>query len=95
MIECKSSRSDFTSDTKWPGYLGWGDRFFWAVNVDFPVDILPDHTGLIFADAFDGHIIRTGAEAKLPPARRRALMLKFARVAARRDFALRHLDIAP
>ena len=46
IVECKSSRADFTSDAKWDGYLEWADRFFWAVDADFPVELLPDDTGL-------------------------------------------------
>ncbi len=29
------------ADRKWQGYLDWCDRFFWAVDADFPVDLLP------------------------------------------------------
>ena len=53
VIECKSSRADFQSDTKWQGYLEWCDRYFWAVDVDFPTELLPPDTGLIIADAYD------------------------------------------
>ena len=49
VIECKSSRADFQTDHKWQGYLEWCDRFFWAVDVDFPTELLPDETGLIIA----------------------------------------------
>ena len=42
VIECKSSRADFASDGKWQGYLDWCDRYFWAVDVDLPTDLLPD-----------------------------------------------------
>ena len=84
VIECKSSRADFQSDHKWRGYLEWCDRFFWAVDGDFPTDLLPDETGLILADAYDGEIVRMGPEAKLPAARRKAMLQKFARTAAQR-----------
>ncbi|MDQ2091978.1 MmcB family DNA repair protein [Marimonas arenosa] len=84
VIECKSSRVDFTSDQKWDGYLEWCDRYFWAVDVDFPTELLPDDTGLIIADAYNAEIIRLGPEEKLAPARRKALTLRFARHAARR-----------
>ena len=40
IIECKSSRADFTMDKKWQGYLEWSDRYFWAVDGDFPVELL-------------------------------------------------------
>ncbi|KPP86691.1 MAG: hypothetical protein HLUCCO07_14260 [Rhodobacteraceae bacterium HLUCCO07] len=89
VIECKSSRVDFTSDRKWNGYLEWCDRYFWAVDVDFPTELLPDDTGLIIADAYSAELIRMGPEEKLPPARRKALTLRFARQAARRLQGLR------
>ena len=58
VVECKSSRADFTSDRKWTGYLDWCDRYFWAVDVAFPADLLPDGTGLMIADAYDAEIVR-------------------------------------
>ncbi|MBT9383466.1 MmcB family DNA repair protein [Pseudooceanicola sp. CBS1P-1] len=84
IVECKSSRADFTSDLKWQGYLEWGDRFFWAVDRDFPVELLPEDTGLIIADSWGGEILRMPAEQKLAGARRKSVTLKFARDAARR-----------
>ncbi len=84
VIECKSSRVDFTSDGKWDGYLEWCDRYFWAVDTGFPTELLPDDTGLIIADAYGAEIIRMSAESKLPGARRNALIRRFARHAARR-----------
>ncbi|MEM6696740.1 MAG: MmcB family DNA repair protein [Pseudomonadota bacterium] len=82
IIECKSSRADFTSDAKWQGYLEWCDRYFWAVDADFPTALLPDQTGLILADAYDAQIIRMGTETKLPAARRTALIRRFGRACA-------------
>ncbi|MDG3041915.1 MmcB family DNA repair protein [Roseicyclus marinus] len=89
VIECKSSRADFTSDAKWEGYLEWGDRYFWAVDEGFPTDLLPEGTGLIIADAYDAEILRMGPEVKLPPARRKAVTQRFARHAALRLQSLR------
>ena len=89
VIECKSSRADFTSDAKWAGYLEWGDRYFWAVDEAFPTELLPDGTGLIIADAYDAEILRMGPETKLPPARRKAVTQRFARHAALRLHSLR------
>ena len=89
VVECKSSRADFTSDGKWEGYLEWGDRYFWAVDEAFPTDLLPEGTGLIIADAYDAEILRMGPEVKLPPARRKAVTQRFARHAALRLQALR------
>lgn len=89
VIECKSSRIDFTSDAKWEGYLEWGDRYFWAVDEDFPTELLPDDTGLIIADRYYAEILRMGSEVKLAGARRKAVVQKFARAAALRLQALR------
>ncbi len=89
VVECKSCRADFTSDQKWKGYLDWCDRFFWAVDAEFPAELLPDETGLILADAYDAEIVRMAPEAKLAGARRKAVLQKFATHAARRLHALR------
>ncbi len=92
IIECKSCRADYQSDQKWRGYLEWCDRFFWAVDEDFPVELLPDQTGLIVADAYDAHILRMGPETRLAPARRKVMVQKFARHAAIRWHAARDPD---
>lgn len=89
VIECKSSRADFQSDHKWQGYLEWCDRFFWAVDGDFPTDLLPEDTGLILADAYDAEIVRMGPEDKLAAARRKVMVHKFARTCAMRLQGLR------
>lgn len=89
IVECKSSRADFQSDQKWQGYLDWCDRFFWAVDAEFPSEILPDDTGLMIADAYGGEILRMAPERKLAAARRKVLLQKFAATAARRLHLLR------
>lgn len=89
VIECKSSRADFQSDQKWHNYLEWCDRFFWAVDSDFPVDLLPDQSGLIIGDQYGAEILRMAPEDKLAPARRKVMIQKFARHAALRAHAAR------
>jgi hypothetical protein len=89
VIECKSGLADFRSDRKWQGYLGWCDRFFWAVDAGFPTERLPEETGLILADAYGAEIVRMGPEAPLAPARRKVMLQKFARHAALRLHSLR------
>ncbi|APZ51307.1 hypothetical protein Ga0080574_TMP973 [Salipiger abyssi] len=89
VVECKSSRADFLSDGKWQGYLDWCDRYFWAVDSEFPTELLPEGTGLIIADGYDAEILRMGPETKLAGARRNALIRRFAVHAARRLQALR------
>ncbi|MEM6887997.1 MAG: MmcB family DNA repair protein [Pseudomonadota bacterium] len=92
VVECKSSRADFQSDTKWRGYLDYCDRFFWAVGADFPTELLPDNTGLIVADGYGGEILRMGDETKLAHARRQATLRSFARAACLRLQRLRDPD---
>lgn len=89
VVECKSSRADFTSDTKWQGYLEWCDRYFWAVDEAFPTDLLPPGSGLILADGYGAEVMRMPPEHKLPAARRKKLTQMFARHAALRLQALR------
>ncbi len=84
IVECKSGRSDFATDRKWSGYLAWCDRFFWAVDAAFPVEILPEASGVILADGFGAEIERMPVEMPLAGARRKALTQRFARVAAGR-----------
>lgn len=92
VVECKSSRVDFTSDAKWDGYLEWCDRYFWAVDEAFPTELLPEETGLIIADAYGGEIIRMPNEDKLAAARRKALTHRFAMQAAKRLLDYRDPD---
>jgi len=95
VVECKSSRADFQCDAKWQGYLEWCDRYFWAVDSDFPAELLPAETGLILADAYDAEIVRMGPETRLPGARRKVLTQKFARHAALRWQAARDPAFSP
>lgn len=94
VVECKSGRADFAADRKWQGYLDWCDRFFWAVDGAFPVELLPEGSGLILADAYDAEILRMGPEAALSAARRKAVLRTFARVAAARLQGLRDPGMA-
>jgi hypothetical protein len=78
IVEIKVSRADLLGDGKWPDYLDYCDRFFWAVPQGFDLApfeseaLRPDVAGLIVADRYD------------------AATLDFARRAARR--LLGHLD---
>ncbi len=94
VVECKSCRADFAADRKWQGYLDWCDRFFWAVDGGFPVELLPAETGLILADDYDAEILRMPALATLAGARRKAVVQRFAFHAALRLQALRDPGLA-
>ena len=90
IVEIKVSRADLMGDGKWPDYLDYCDRFFWAVPSGFglaPFDtdpFQPAVSGLIVADRYDAAVIREAATRTLAPARRKAETLRFARRAARR-----------
>ena len=84
IIEIKSSVADFRADAKWPDYRAFCDRLLFAVPLDFPLDILPDDTGLMVADAFGAELLREAPVHPLAGATRKALTLRFARAAATR-----------
>lgn len=84
MIEIKSSIADFKSDNKWHEYMDYCDRLTFAVADDFPQELIPPQAGLIVADAFFGAVIREAPETRLVAARRKAVTLRFARLAAAR-----------
>jgi hypothetical protein len=84
IVEVKSGAADFRSDRKWQDYLAWCDRFFFAAGPHFPVEILPEAAGLLIADGYEAVLVREPAETPLATARRKALTLRFAHLAARR-----------
>ncbi len=94
IVEVKSSVADYRSDAKWQEYRDFCDRFFFAVPPDFPAEIIPDDCGLIIADTYDGAIVREAPDLKLNAARRKAVTLRFARMAAER-FSRMNLEISP
>jgi hypothetical protein len=84
IVETKSCLEDFAVDAKWPDYLEYCDRFFFAVSEDFPRERIPEHVGLIVVDGFGGAILRECPVRALAAARRKAVTLMFARLAAQR-----------
>jgi hypothetical protein len=82
IVEVKSSLEDFRTDLKWQEYGPYCDLFFFAVSPEFPQGVLPPLPGVIVADGFGGAVIRDAVKAPLAPARRKALTLAFARLAA-------------
>lgn len=86
IVEVKSSAADYLSDRKWTAYLDYCDLFAFAVGPSFPVALLPDEVGLMVTDGFEIHSLRppVAAPAPLAPARRRQLLIRFARVGADR-----------
>ena len=84
IFEIKSSVADFKSDSKWHEYKDYCDQFYFATHPQVPIEIFPESEGLVLADVHGCEIIRDASEAKLPPARRKAVTLGFARTAALR-----------
>ncbi|HET6942108.1 MAG TPA: MmcB family DNA repair protein [Sphingomicrobium sp.] len=89
IVEIKVAKPDLLGDSKWTDYLEYCDRFFWAVPPDLaPIcngeRFLPNDAGLIVADRYDAVLVREASHRPLPPARRKAELLRFARRAARR-----------
>ncbi|GAB4145098.1 MAG: MmcB family DNA repair protein [Sphingomonadales bacterium] len=90
LVEIKTNVQDWRGDRKWPSYLEFCDRFYFAVPPDFPRAPLaasiaqPQRTGLLIADEYGAALAREAALVKLNAARRRAETLRFARKAAAR-----------
>src|SRR5918997_4217496 len=59
IVEIKVSRADLLGDHKWPDYLDYCDRFYWAVPAGFELapfeepSFQPQCCGLIVADRYD------------------------------------------
>lgn len=84
VVEVKSGLADYRIDGKWPDYRDYCDGFLFAVAPEFPIEVLPEDVGLIIADAYGGHLMREPPRHPLSAARRKALTIAFARLAALR-----------
>jgi hypothetical protein len=84
VIEVKSSIADFRADNKWQEYVDFCDYFYFAVDAEFPRDLIPEDCGLIIADNFEAAIIRPAAQSPMNGNRRRTQTLRFARTGAQR-----------
>jgi hypothetical protein len=83
-IEVKSGLRDFQTDSKWPEYRDYADALYFAVDADFPAELLPGDPGLIVTCGLEAELVREAAAHPLAPARRRALLHRFAMLAAQR-----------
>ena len=88
IVEVKSSVDDYRVDRKWGEYAPFCEYFYFAVSPDFPRRVLAEGPGLIIADGFGGAVLADSPFAPLAPARRKALTLAFARLAAMRALAV-------
>ena len=94
IVEIKVARSDLLGDGKWPDYLEFCDRFYWALApeldrspLDSP-DYQPEACGVIIADGCDAEIIRPAPLHPLAAARRKKEVERLARTALRRHTGL-------
>lgn len=83
-VEIKSSVADFRADQKWPIYRDFADRLYFAVASGFPIALIPEDCGVMVADACGASVLREGQTTTLTARRRRAVTLRFARIAAAR-----------
>lgn len=91
-VEIKVALADLRGDSKWPEYLEYCEHFYFAIPPDFPDEHVPPSTGLIVADKYGGAIIRPATPASVHASRRKAVTLRFAKVAADRLASV--LDLA-
>jgi hypothetical protein len=84
IIEIKSSIEDFRTDGKWQDYCAHADHFYFATGPHVPPEIFPADAGLIVADPFGAEILRDSACERLPPARRKEMLIRIARAGALR-----------
>ena len=80
IVEIKSGVADFQADQKWPDYLPYCDRFYFAVAPDFPTDMLPETCGYWLADAYGAEVLREAGVQKLAAARRHVMLRRMARI---------------
>ena len=92
-IEVKSGIRDFLADEKWPDYRAFCDELYFAVDNDFPADLIPTSAGLIVACDREAELVRQAPAHILPAARRRALTHRFASLAAIRLAVLEHPSV--
>jgi hypothetical protein len=83
-VEIKVAIPDLKGDLKWPEYLEFCELFYFAIPPEFPDSLVPPETGLIVADRYGGAIVRPSPVAQLHASRRKAVTLRFAKVAAER-----------
>ena len=84
IVEVKSSVEDYRCDVKWAEYGPYCDAFYFAVAPEFPQDHLCQGVGLMVCDGFGGAVLIEPERTPLAPARRKALLLDFGRLAAMR-----------
>lgn len=90
LVEIKCARADLLGDRKWPDYLDYCDRFYWAICPEIDPALLeadaylPARCGLIVADGYEATMARPAAAVPLAAARRKVEVHRLAHMAMRR-----------
>ena len=90
LVEIKCSKADLLGDQKWPDYLAYCDKYYWAVPPELDASLLdgeaflPERAGVIIADGYGAEILRPAARHPLAPARRKLEVQRLAILAMRR-----------
>lgn len=84
IVEIKSSVEDLRADHKWHEYRAHCDRLFFAFTSEMNCGLFPSDTGLIVADAYGAYLHCEAPEHRLPAATRKAMIVAFGLLAARR-----------
>lgn len=88
IVEVKSCLNDFRTDQKWEEYRAHCDRLFFAVDCDFPQEVIPCDAGLMVVDEYGGAILREPVSHPLAAATRKVVMLRVARLSSSRLSAI-------
>ncbi len=88
IVEIKSSLADLRADSKWPDYRHHCDRLFFAAPPELGREIFPEEAGFIAADSYGAEILDEAPEHRLAAPTRKAMTLRFARLAALRLHSL-------
>jgi len=84
IVEVKATLADLRGDRKWPDYVAFCDRFYFAVPAGLALAAVPAEAGVLIADAYGASLVRRPPTRAMAAARRRAQTLRFARHAAAR-----------
>ncbi len=90
IAEIKSGPADFRADRKWRDYLPSSDDFYFAVAAGFPIDLLPEDTGIVIADRFGGEVARPSTRRPMATRARNQQVLLFAHTAGSRLYRVQN-----
>ena len=83
-VEIKVAIADLKGDTKWPDYLEFCELFYFAIPPDFPDELVPRRHGPDRRGPLRRRHRAAFADRRSHASRRKAVTLRFAKVAAER-----------